>query len=76
MLEGDYISTRHAARILGAHINTIRRWLIEGKLQGRKIGGRRKVYRPALEAMLLPVPSAAPAKGENIDAQLAALGAI
>jgi excisionase family DNA binding protein len=76
---GDYISTRHAARILDCHINTVRRLLIQGKLEGRKIGGRRKVYRPALEAMLepcLPVPSTAPAKGTDIDAQLAALGAI
>jgi excisionase family DNA binding protein len=76
---GDYISTRHAARILDCHINTVRRLLIQGKLEGRKIGGRRKVYRPALEAMLEPVPSTAPAAevtSRSIDAQLAALGAI
>jgi excisionase family DNA binding protein len=79
MNPGDYISTRHAARILDCHINTVRRLLIQGKLQGAKIGGRRKVFRPHLEAMLDPAPASAPAAevtSRSIDTQLAALGAI
>lgn len=58
----DLIDTRHAARILGVHISAIRRWLIEGKLAGKKIFGRWKASRKAVEDLArLPEPKPEPA---------------
>ncbi len=39
-----------AARLLGKSRDTIYRWLGEGRLAGRKVGGRWLVYRDSVEA--------------------------
>lgn len=39
-----------AARLLGKSRDTLYRWLNEGRLAGRKVGGRWIVYRDAVEA--------------------------
>lgn len=39
-----------AARLLGKSRDTIYRWLAEGRLAGRKVGGRWLVYRDSVEA--------------------------
>lgn len=52
MNQSDLIDTSHAARILGFHLCSVRRWLIQGKLPGRKIFGRWRAYRPAVEALV------------------------
>lgn len=47
----DLIDTRHAARILGFHISSVRRWLIDRKLPGRKVFGRWRASRTAVMAL-------------------------
>jgi len=44
------VSTTLAARLLGKSRDTIYRWLAEGRLAGRKVGGRWIVYRDSVEA--------------------------
>jgi excisionase family DNA binding protein len=39
-----------AARLLGKSRDTIYRWMNEGRLAGRKVGGRWLVYRDSIEA--------------------------
>lgn len=39
-----------AARLVGKSRDTIYRWLDEGRLAGRKVGGRWLVYRDSVEA--------------------------
>lgn len=39
-----------AAKLLGKSRDTIYRWMEQGKLSGRKIGGRWYVYRDSIEA--------------------------
>lgn len=39
-----------AARLLGKSGDTIYRWLGEGRLAGRKVGGRWLVYKDSVEA--------------------------
>lgn len=43
------ISVLQAARLLGKSRDTIYRWLNEGRLAGRRVGGAWLVYRDALE---------------------------
>lgn len=44
------VTTERAARLLGKSRDTIYRWLEEGRLSGRKIGGRWLVYQDTIEA--------------------------
>lgn len=40
MLPEDRIDARAAGRLLGLHVSTVLRWLLEGKLRGYRVGGR------------------------------------
>jgi len=44
------VSVALAARLVGRSRDTIYRWLEEGKLSGRKVGGRWIVYQDSIEA--------------------------
>lgn len=44
------VSVAVAARLLGKSSDTIYRWLNEGTLAGRKVGGRWLVYRDSIES--------------------------
>lgn len=44
------VSVARAAQLLGKSNDTIYRWLNEGTLAGRKVGGRWLVYRHSVEA--------------------------
>lgn len=44
------LSVAKAARLLGKSQDTIYRWLEEGKLSGRKVGGRWIIYGDSVEA--------------------------
>lgn len=46
----EAVTTARAARLLGKSQDTIYRWLAEGRLGGRKVGGRWLVYRDSVEA--------------------------
>ncbi|MBI4461458.1 MAG: helix-turn-helix domain-containing protein [Acidobacteria bacterium] len=46
----ELLTAALAARLLGKSRDTIYRWLGEGRLAGRKVGGRWLVYRDAVEA--------------------------
>lgn len=85
-----FISTRHVARLLDCHISHVRRLVEQKKLPGKKIEGRWKVKREAVEAWLRtdgeilesrPAAVAAVDAGagsavcaEQVDAELDALG--
>lgn len=45
----ELVTVLQAARLLGKSRDTLYRWLTEGKLAGRKVGGRWLVYRDAVE---------------------------
>lgn len=47
-----YMTTSEAAKLLGVTTNTVRRWIIKGKIRGKKIIGRWKVYREDIEKIL------------------------
>ncbi len=44
------LSVARAGRLLGKSKDTIYRWLEEGKLSGRKVGGRWIIYHDSVEA--------------------------
>ncbi|HKZ52611.1 MAG TPA: helix-turn-helix domain-containing protein [Candidatus Acidoferrales bacterium] len=46
----EVVSVALAARLLGKSRDTIYRWMSEGRLAGRKVGGRWLVYRDSVEA--------------------------
>lgn len=45
----ELVTVLQAARLLGKSRDTIYRWLTEGRLEGRKVGGRWLVYRDGVE---------------------------
>jgi len=45
----ELLTVAVAARLLGKSRDTIYRWLSEGHLAGRKVGGRWLVYKDAVE---------------------------
>lgn len=47
-----YISTSEAAKLLGVSTNTVRRWIIAGKIRGKKIIGRWKVLKEDVDKLL------------------------
>ncbi|MFQ5817920.1 MAG: helix-turn-helix domain-containing protein [Terriglobia bacterium] len=47
--EGDLVDTATAARLLGKSRPSIYRYLEEGRLGGRKVGGRWYVFREAVD---------------------------
>ena len=46
----ELLTVATAGRMLGKSRDTIYRWLTEGRLAGRKVGGRWLVYKDAVEA--------------------------
>jgi excisionase family DNA binding protein len=46
----EVVTVALAARLLGKSRDTIYRWMSEGRLAGRKVGGRWIVYRDSVEA--------------------------
>lgn len=46
----EVLTAGAAARLLGKSRDTIYRWLTEGRLAGRKVGGQWLVYRDSVEA--------------------------
>lgn len=57
----EWVGTGPAARRLGVTPQTVRRWVTDGTLAGRRIGGRWKVHAPALAALLAAPASSDPA---------------
>ena len=49
MTDGELISTEHAARLLNVHVNTVLRWIKEGRLPTSKIGREYRIPRRVLE---------------------------
>ncbi|MFQ5664647.1 MAG: helix-turn-helix domain-containing protein [Terriglobia bacterium] len=45
----EVLTVALAARLLGKSPDTIYRWLSEGRLAGRKVGGRWLVYRDSVD---------------------------
>jgi excisionase family DNA binding protein len=67
---GDLLSTGEAATLLGVRsINTIKRWAGDGLLEGYQVGGRVKVTRASVEALL---KSPITARQRTYEAELAA----
>lgn len=51
--EGELLTTAQAARLLGVgSVNTVKRWLYEGKLEGTVRGGRHLIYRHSVERLI------------------------
>jgi excisionase family DNA binding protein len=46
----EFVTVATAARLLGKSRDSIYRWLTEGRLAGRKVGGTWLVYKDAVEA--------------------------
>ena len=44
-----FLSTRDAARAIGVAQRTLQNWIIEGKLEAVRVGGRYMVHSPSLE---------------------------
>ncbi len=45
----ELVSAETAGRLLGKSRDTIYRWLVEGRLAGRRVGGRWLVYKDTVE---------------------------
>lgn len=54
------VKTKAAAKTLGVCARTVRRWVRDGELPGRRLGRRYYVYRSALDALTLQPPQKAP----------------
>src|SRR3954449_8904757 len=49
MANGAYLSTEEVANLLSVHINTVARWIKDGKLPSTKIGREYRIPRSAIE---------------------------
>lgn len=59
VIQSDYVSVGEAAAALGVHIDTIKRWTREGKIEARRTaGGHRRYRRADVEALLTSGASA------------------
>ena len=47
-----WVSTAEAARLLGVTTNTVRRWILQGKIRGKKIIGRWKIPAEEIDRLL------------------------
>ena len=55
VLDEEYVSIAEAARLLGVHPTTIRRWMTEGSLAGYRVGHRRILLKRAdLSRLITP----------------------
>jgi excisionase family DNA binding protein len=53
---GRLVTTRHAAEVCGVHINTIRKWIGQGRLRAYRVGPQKlRVDRDDLAALIVPV---------------------
>ncbi|GLC05323.1 helix-turn-helix domain-containing protein [Mycobacterium kiyosense] len=53
---GRLITTRLAAEVCGVHVNTIRKWIGEGRLRAYRVGPQKlRVDREDLAALIVPV---------------------
>ncbi|KWX66651.1 helix-turn-helix domain-containing protein [Mycobacterium sp. NAZ190054] len=53
---GRLVTTRHAAEVCGVHVNTIRKWIGEGRLRAYRVGPQQmRVDRDDLAALIVPV---------------------
>lgn len=53
---GRLVTTRHAAEVCGVHVNTIRKWIAEGRLRAYRVGPQQmRVDRDDLAALIVPV---------------------
>lgn len=48
---GELVRVGHVARVLGWDIKTVRKYVKNGTLRGKKVGGRLYVERSAFEAL-------------------------
>jgi excisionase family DNA binding protein len=52
----EYLRADAIARLSGASVRTVRRWIADEMLPSVKVGGLRLVPRNAIEKMLSPAP--------------------
>src|ERR1051326_2030742 len=52
MAETEYLSTEEAAQLLNVHRNTIKSWLLSGKLPAVRVGKLYRIPRRELEAQI------------------------
>ncbi|HEX3284960.1 MAG TPA: helix-turn-helix domain-containing protein [Mycobacterium sp.] len=53
---GRLVTTRHAAEVCGVHVNTIRKWIGQGRLRAYRVGPQQmRVDRDDLAALIMPV---------------------
>jgi excisionase family DNA binding protein len=52
----DYLRAGDIARLSGAHVRTVRRWIADKILPSVKVRGMRLVPRKAVERLLSPAP--------------------
>lgn len=56
----DLMGTREAAKLLGVHLDTLRRYCREGKLRSTKVSGVILIERADLDRFVAPVPGRPP----------------
>ena len=50
-IDRKWVKTPEAARMLGVKVNTIRKWLKDGSLRGKKIGSRFFIFKADLDGI-------------------------
>jgi excisionase family DNA binding protein len=63
LFDEQYVSTAEAAKLLGVHIATIRRWIDSGELPAHRVGERRILIKRADLAKLITPARAQQEKG-------------
>lgn len=53
----EHLSTKAAAKYAGVHVDTVRRWIREGKIESHRAGRAVRVRRTDLEALLAAEPA-------------------
>lgn len=49
--DSEFLTTEDAARLLNVHVNTIIRWIKQGKLPASQIGREYRIPRPSIELL-------------------------
>lgn len=53
---GEFVTVKEAARLLGVHVNTVRRWIGDGRIETLVVGPTRRIRIARAEVARLREP--------------------
>jgi excisionase family DNA binding protein len=70
MADSTWLTVKQAADLVQVHDRTIRYWIRTGKLKAYRVGGRVRISRADLDAMIEPIEPGKVGEGGDNDERL------